>query len=79
VLTGKYKYDKDHSGEVEVVYTFYLGGNLVNDYNIERGKAYSLNITIGSVNSADLRVIVTDGNVSVFEQVTVIPEINVDM
>lgn len=79
VLEGKYKYDKGQSGEVGVTYTFYLGGNLVNNYNLERGKAYTLKINIASVNSADLRVTVTDGNVSVFDQVTVVPEINVEI
>lgn len=79
VLTGTYKYDGSHTGEVGVTYTFYPGGNLLNDYNIERGKAYTLKINIGSVNSADLRVTVTDGNVSVFDRVTVVPEINVNI
>ena len=79
VLTGTYKYDGSHTGEVGVTYTFYPGGNLLNDYNIGRGKAYTLKINIGSVNSADLRVTVTDGNVSVFDQVTVVPEIKVNI
>ena len=82
-LAGRYKYNGNpatgDSGDVGVTYAFYLGGNLINDYNIERGKAYTLQITIGSVNSADVRVSVTDGNVSVFDQVTVVPEINVDI
>lgn len=78
-LSGKYKYGSSYTGEIGVEYRFFLGGNLVNNYNVERGKAYKLDITIGGVNSADVRVTVTDGNVSVFDHVTVIPEIKVDL
>lgn len=78
-LAGEYQYDAAHTGKIGVTYTFYLGGNLINDYNIERGKSYTLSINIASVNSADLRVVITDGNVAVFDEVTVESEVNVDI
>lgn len=78
-LSGDYKYDSSHTGVVGVKYRFYPGGNLINDYNIRRGYAYALNITVSGVNSADLRVTITDGNVAIFDQVTEIGEIEVEI
>lgn len=76
---GKYKYASAHTGEVGVKYRFYLGQNLINDYNIRRGYAYALTITVSGANSADLRVSITDGNVVVFDRVTEIDEITIEM
>lgn len=78
-LSGSYKYNASHTGAVGVKYRFYLGGNLINDYNIRRGYAYALNITVSGVNSADLRVTITNGNVAIFDQVTEIGEIEVEI
>lgn len=79
VLEGEYQYDATYTGKVGVKYIFYLGENLVNDYNIQRGHHYILNITISGANSADARVTITDGSVVVFDKVTVINEIEVQM
>lgn len=78
-LSGDYKYDSNHTGAVGVKYSFYLGGDLTSDYNIRRGRAYALKITVSGVNSADLRVTITNGNVAVFDQVTEIGEIGVEI
>lgn len=78
-LSGTYKYDSSHLAEVGVKYCFYLGGNLINDYNVQRGYDYKLKITVSGVNSSDLRVSITDGNVVYFDQVTEIAPINIEM
>ena len=78
-LTGIYKYDQSHTAGVGVKYTFYLGGNLSNDYNLRRGYDYTLNITVSGANSSDLRVSITDGNVIYFDEVTVIKPIDIAM
>lgn len=68
-IKGNYKYLSTHTGSIDVEYRFYLGGNLMNDYNIQRGTAYMVGINISGANSADLRVTITKGNVVVFDQV----------
>ena len=78
-LTGTYRYDQSHAAGVGVKYTFYLGGNLSNDYNLRRGYDYMLNITVSGANSSDLRVSITDGNVVYFDEVTEIEPIDIAM
>lgn len=68
-VEGTYKYDSGHTGEVGVKYTFYLGGNFTDDYNIYRDYQYNMTINIKGINSADLRVSITNGNVVVFDDV----------
>ena len=78
-LTGTYRYDQNHAAGVGVKYTFYLGGNLSNDYNLRRGYDYTLGITISGANSSDLRVSITDGNIVYFDEVTEIEPIDIAM
>lgn len=78
-LTGTYRYDRNHAAGVGVKYSFYLGGNLSNDYNLRRGYDYTLNITVSGANSSDLRVTVTDGNVVYFDEVTEVEQIDIAM
>lgn len=68
-VKGDYKYESTQS-PIKVEYTFYLGGNLINDYNIERDHLYNLTLNLKGANSADWRVKITDGNVAVFDEVT---------
>ncbi|WP_455591894.1 DUF4906 domain-containing protein [Bacteroides sp.] len=68
VLKGTYQYS-EASAPIKVNYTIYLGGNLMNDYNIQRGTLYKMIININGANSADVRVTITDGNVIVFDKV----------
>ena len=77
-LTGTYKYDPSHTDGVKVKYTFYLGGNFTNDYNIARDYSYDITFRIAGPNSADVRVEITDGNVAIFDEVDVIKNIIVD-
>lgn len=77
-LAGTYKYDPTHTDGVKVKYTFYLGGNFTNDYNIARDYSYELTFRIAGPNSADVRVDITNGNVAVFDEVVIIPDITVD-
>lgn len=77
-LKGTYKYDSSHAAGIKVEYRFYLGDNLTNNYNIQRDHHYNMTINIKGANSADLRVTITDGNVAVFDEVDVIPNITVD-
>ncbi|WP_300703952.1 DUF4906 domain-containing protein [Bacteroides sp.] len=76
VLTGNYKYPKtsteQYPGIVKVEYRIYLGGNLLKDYNIQRGYEYKLAVNISGVNSGDIRVTITDGAVVVFDDVETI-------
>lgn len=76
VLTGKYKYPNpaggQYTGEVDVEYCIYLGGNLLKDYNIQRGYEYKLSVNISGVNSGDIRVTITDGRVVIFDDVETI-------
>lgn len=71
-VKGDYIYDstKPSQNPIKVEYTFYLGGNLTNDYNIERDHLYNLTLNLKGANSADWRVKITDGNVAVFDEVT---------
>lgn len=68
-VKGDYKYESTQD-PIKVEYTFYLGGNLINDYNIERDHLYNLTLNLKGANSADWRVKITDGNVAVFDEVT---------
>lgn len=68
VLKGEYKYSSA-SAPIKVDYKIYLGGNLMNDYNIQRGMHYDMTLYINGANSADVRVTITDGNVVVFDKV----------
>lgn len=68
-VKGDYKYESTQN-PIKVEYTFYLGGNLINDYNIERDHLYNLTLNLKGANSADWRVKITDGNVAVFDEVT---------
>lgn len=77
-LAGIYKYDPSHTDGVKVKYTFYLGGNFTNDYNIARDYSYDITFRIAGPNSADVRVEITDGNVAIFDEVDVIKNIIVD-
>lgn len=77
-LAGIYKYDPSHTDGVKVKYTFYLGGNFTNDYNIARDYSYDITFRIAGPNSADVRVEITDGNVAIFNEVDVIKNIIVD-
>lgn len=77
-LTGTYKYNFSHTDGVKVKYTFYLGGNFTNDYNIARDYSYELTFNIAGPNSADVRVQITDGNVAVFDEVHVVDNIEVN-
>lgn len=77
-LVGIYKYDPSHTDGVKVKYTFYLGGNFTNDYNIARDYSYDITFRIAGPNSADVRVEITDGNVAIFDEVDVIKNIIVD-
>ena len=77
-LTGTYKYNSSHTDGVKVKYTFYLGGNFTNDYNISRDYSYELTFNIAGPNSADVRVQITDGNVAVFDEVHVVDNIEVN-
>ena len=57
---------------VAVRYRLYLGGNLMNDYNIRRGYHYTITVQISGINSGDVRVTITDGAVVVFDDVETI-------
>ncbi len=71
LLSGTYTY-ADAEAPIGVQYKIYLGGNLKNDYNIQRGNLYTLTVSISGANSADLRVSITDGNVAIFDEVETI-------
>lgn len=76
LLSGEYTYktgiSSSAAASIGVQYKIYLGGNLKNDYNIQRGNAYTLTVNIDGANSADLRVSITDGNVAIFDEVETI-------
>lgn len=44
----------------------------MNDYNVQRGYEYNLNVQISGANSGDVRVTITNGNVVVFDEVETI-------
>lgn len=68
LLSGEYTYP-EATAPIGVQYKIYLGGNLINDYNIQRGYSYDLKVNITGANSADVRVTITNGNVAVFDDV----------
>ena len=64
VLKGEYRYGTaDDANGVAVEYRFYLGADMINNYDVERGKVYQLDIALSGANSADARVSITDSNV----------------
>lgn len=78
-LKGTYRYDGTKKADdtyvqdgITVEYKFYLGDNMINDYNIQRNYHYNISIKIAGPNSADYRVKITNGNVAVFDDVTTI-------
>lgn len=80
LMSGEYKYPLvggGYSSPIKVQYKIYLGGNLTNDYNIQRGYSYDLTVNISGANSADVRVTITDGRVVVFDDVVVMDTVNV--
>lgn len=67
LVRGQYQYPLGggaYSSPIDVEYKFYLGGDLVTDYNIYRDYHYKLTVNIAGPNSADLRVTITNGNVA---------------
>lgn len=70
-IVGKYRYNASAS-PITVRYRVYLGDNLIENYNVQRGYYYILNVKISGANSADVRVTITDGNVVVFDKVETI-------
>lgn len=70
-VIGDYKYNLSAS-PITVRYRVYLGDNLIENYNVQRGYYYKLNVKISGANSADVRVTITDGNVVVFDEVETI-------
>lgn len=80
LMSGEYQYllpNGSLSSPIKVQYKIYLGGNLTNDYNIQRGYSYELTVNISGANSADVRVTITDGGVVVFDDVVVMDTVNV--
>lgn len=80
LMSGEYKYllaGGGYSSPIQVQYKIYLGGNLTNDYNIQRGYLYEMTVNISGANSADVRVTITDGRVVVFDDVVVMDTVNV--
>lgn len=76
-LAGSYYYsnsagDAPVTDPISVVYRLYLGGNLMNDYNIRRGYYYTITVEISGANSGDVRVTITNGGVVVFDKVDTI-------
>lgn len=74
LVKGQYKYylgqisgASKYSDPIDVEYKFYLGGDLVTDYNIYRDYHYKITVDIAGPNSADYRVKITNGNVAVFD------------
>lgn len=50
VVNGTYTRDSE---TVPVTYTFYLGGNMVDDYNLKGNYSYTYNLSIKSIGDAD--------------------------
>ena len=72
LVRGQYQYPLGggaYSSPIDVEYKFYLGGDLVTDYNIYRDYHYKLTVNIAGPNSADLRITITNGNVAAFDDV----------
>ncbi len=64
VLKGTYSYpDVTGTDPISVEYRFYLGSDMVQNYDVERGKHYQLTVDLLGANSADARVTITDSNV----------------
>lgn len=65
VLKGTHDYypDDANSDPIGVEYRFYLGSDMIRNYDVERGKHYTLTVNLKGANSADARVEITDGNV----------------
>lgn len=79
-LLGSYWYsynsaDPTATSPISVRYRLYLGGNLVNDYNVRRGYHYTITVQISGANSGDVRVTITNGNVVVFDKVETIDKV----
>ena len=79
-LVGSYWYNystsaPDATNPISVRYRLYLGGNLVNDYNVRRGYHYTITVQISGANSGDVRVTITNGNVVVFDKVETIDKV----
>lgn len=70
-LVGEYKYNASAS-PITVRYRVYLGDNLIENYNVQRGYYYNLDVRISGANSGDVRVTITNGNVVVFDEVETI-------
>ncbi|MCD8184070.1 MAG: hypothetical protein LUE99_14465 [Bacteroides sp.] len=65
ILKGTYDYYPDDatSAPISVEYHFYPGADMIRNYDIERGKHYTMTVNLKGANSADARVEITDGNV----------------
>lgn len=79
-LVGSYWYSynsttPEATSPISVRYRLYLGGNLVNDYNVRRGYHYTITVQISGANSGDVRVTITNGNVVVFDKVETINKV----
>ena len=79
-LLGSYWYsynsaDPTATSPISVRYRLYLGGNLVNDYNVRRGYHYTITVQLSGANSGDVRVTITNGNVVVFDKVETIDKV----
>lgn len=79
-LVGSYWYSYNSAAPtatnpISVRYRLYLGGNLVNDYNVRRGYHYTITVQISGTNSGDVRVTITNGNVVVFDKVETIDKV----
>lgn len=79
-LEGLYWYSYDAgsptaTSPISARYRLYLGGNLMNDYNVRRGYHYTITAQISGANSADVRVTITNGNVVVFDKVETIDKV----
>ena len=79
-LVGSYWYSYSSAAPtatspISVRYRLYLGGNLVNDYNVRRGYHYTITVQISGANSGDVRVTITNGNVVVFDKVETIDKV----
>lgn len=69
VLKGTYNYYPDTAGSepIDVEYRFYLGSDMIRNYDVERGKHYTLTVNLKGANSSDARVSVTNSNVFAFD------------
>jgi len=62
VLKGTYLYP-DATASISVEYRFYLGTDMVQNYDVKPGYHYRLTLKLLGANSADARVDITDSNV----------------